>query len=531
VNGDSTVTYNESEWYFIEFKAINWASKTYDYYVDGELIRQGLEFRDTGISALTRIHLFNFHESLVWWDDISLEHRSDLEISWLSVKPESGSIGSGNNSLVAFHLSTRQMDLGDYRGDVTFSFEDNDTKMIRLPVNLSVIAPEHDLALSVFPFPEEGEAGVPLEMNVTVLNRGTNNETEILLNISINGELVSNMTFSKLNSENSVNPLSSWTPPIAGEYFINISLRHIEGEYLIFNNIFTTNYSAYADPDIAIIPEWMNISIPQGENSSVNVVIENRGLDDLDYYTSLGTSSNALRFDGYNDNVLIEDKNCIDFGNENFSIEFWMKGTGSGNEWIIDKCTPQPRTGYRIFIYQSNLEFEIMYVNAKVEVNVPVGNLRNGDWHHIVAIITVVGSQSYATFIIDGGDPVDGSLRSSKNVSSDAHLTIGGVEANWFKGSIEDVRMFDRVLTHEEALEDFMGQGCYSDRNGTVAWWHFHDGSGDFAYDSSSYNNTGSIHGARWTNGQDVEWENIDWITLSQLNGTLNPLSHGNEPA
>jgi len=42
----------------------------------------------------------------------------------------------------------------------------------------------------------------------------------------------------------------------------------------------------------------------------------------------------------------------------------------------------------------------------------------------------------------------------------------------------------------------------YTQPSGLVGYWNFNEGSGTIAYDSSTYNDDGTIHGASWTNGK-----------------------------
>ena len=47
-----------------------------------------------------------------------------------------------------------------------------------------------------------------------------------------------------------------------------------------------------------------------------------------------------------------------------------------------------------------------------------------------------------------------------------------------------------------------MASAYYPDRAGTVGYWHFDEGSGTIAYDSSGQGNNGTIYGATWTSGK-----------------------------
>jgi hypothetical protein len=58
-----------------------------------------------------------------------------------------------------------------------------------------------------------------------------------------------------------------------------------------------------------------------------------------------------------------------------------------------------------------------------------------------------------------------------------------------------------------------MASAYYPDRDSTVGYWHFDEGSGSIAYDSSEQGNNGTIYGATWTSGKvggALEFDGID---------------------
>ena len=68
---ESAGPYAVNTWYHIEFKNINWAAKTFDFYVDGTLIAASIPFWEDATS-FTQIHLYNFTNSQAWYDAIVL---------------------------------------------------------------------------------------------------------------------------------------------------------------------------------------------------------------------------------------------------------------------------------------------------------------------------------------------------------------------------------------------------------------------------------------------------------------------------
>jgi hypothetical protein len=82
--GAYLVSYESNRWYHVTLD-INWENQTLDFYIDGNLVEQGIPFSGTNVNAVTAIYLYNQSNSTSFWDDIRLEKLSGLEP--LSVTP------------------------------------------------------------------------------------------------------------------------------------------------------------------------------------------------------------------------------------------------------------------------------------------------------------------------------------------------------------------------------------------------------------------------------------------------------------
>lgn len=61
--------YESNTWYKIEL-IFNWTLKQVDFYVNDNLVQSGIKFRGAGMTSLTKLYLYNFTSSQVWWDEI-----------------------------------------------------------------------------------------------------------------------------------------------------------------------------------------------------------------------------------------------------------------------------------------------------------------------------------------------------------------------------------------------------------------------------------------------------------------------------
>ena len=69
VNGTVFPAYVASQWYLISF-VFDWVGRTFDFYVDGGLVEASIPFRRATVDRLSVVHLYNFHNSQAWWDEI-----------------------------------------------------------------------------------------------------------------------------------------------------------------------------------------------------------------------------------------------------------------------------------------------------------------------------------------------------------------------------------------------------------------------------------------------------------------------------
>jgi thermitase len=100
-----------------------------------------------------------------------------------------------------------------------------------------VVRPEHDLAVTMEapPYVEPGGSSL---LNVTVCNRGLNNEINVELFLFINGTTVNNVTIPELVSDSSYTMDYLWTP-IVEEVLYNVTgyVIPVENETVIRNNL------------------------------------------------------------------------------------------------------------------------------------------------------------------------------------------------------------------------------------------------------------------------------------------------------
>jgi len=211
----------------------------------------------------------------------------------------------------------------------------------------------------------------------------------------------------------------------------------------------------------------------------------------------------ALYFDGMGDRVEIPDDDSLTPYNK-ISISFWIYNSGGqdagiykwarcpeqyyspGNSRAYFMCIQNSTAKVRLGIYSSTNTYDIIKSNNAVSFN---------EWHHIAGTF----DQGNAVIYIDG--QLDNSeLLSVSYIMNDVHpFFIGGhwdycttpVFSSRLNGVIDEVRVFKRALSADE-IQQLYCCGCV-DETGLVGYWNFDEGTGQVAYDLSTYGNHGYL--------------------------------------
>ena len=171
-----------------------------------------------------------------------------------------------------------------------------------------------------------------------------------------------------------------------------------------------------------------------------------------------GKFGKAASFDGVNDYIEVPDDDNLDFGNESFSIEFWMKlpdiplsGDANNEAWVMSKVYYD--LGFQISItcqgYQNGL-LRFQFYNYTYEYLYSDIIVDDGKWHYISCIR--IGKEKIEMHI-------DGKLSASKNltlniesISNNYPLTIGSthVHNRNYGGLLDEIIFWKRALSSDE---------------------------------------------------------------------------------
>ncbi len=175
-------------------------------------------------------------------------------------------------------------------------------------------------------------------------------------------------------------------------------------------------------------------------------------------WTTSGKYGSALSFDGVNDYVDAGGNNSLDISN-NLTISAWIKTSDtSGNGRIIQRRALGATKGYE-FSVGTNGSLGFFYgdgTNYGYSDAWGVNNkINDGSWHHVV--LTIVNGSTPSGSAISY---VDGIFFAQQNFSTvgsftqTTNLIIGNYSTKYFKGSIDEIRIYNRALSQSEIQTD-----------------------------------------------------------------------------
>ncbi|RLE37708.1 hypothetical protein DRJ17_05970 [Candidatus Woesearchaeota archaeon] len=204
----------------------------------------------------------------------------------------------------------------------------------------------------------------------------------------------------------------------------------------------------------------------------------------------------ALKFDGVDDYVEVPHSDSLNLNV--LTVMVWFKSTYSG-EWFR---TIVAKYGYEMiqeswglgWVAPNRLGFYIRDASGtKNDAGAGDGEGLDGKWHFLVG----VASDTKVQFWMDGVLKKEvmrtvGDIRNTRPITLGMHYGFQFVPED-----IGEVLIYNRALSESEILWNYL-HPFYVVRDGLVLELLFNEGDGSTAYDSSGYDNHGTIYGASW---------------------------------
>ncbi len=193
--------------------------------------------------------------------------------------------------------------------------------------------------------------------------------------------------------------------------------------------------------------------------------------------------NNALNFDGNDDEVDFGDVDIVDFGTENFAIEFWINTdlNSSTEAPIISKTEAcgDIQKGWEFFLVDNAPRFRLYRDNGSPQTLTP-GSLNPG-WNHIAVTRSMSGSNFTYLFYLNGDIAAGGGGSISYDLDNGASLKLGtdicvneGSRIN-FQGTIDELRFWD-IERSETDINDTKDSQLDGTEPNLVAYYNFNQG-------------------------------------------------------
>ncbi|MBI2326254.1 four helix bundle protein [Candidatus Collierbacteria bacterium] len=244
-------------------------------------------------------------------------------------------------------------------------------------------------------------------------------------------------------------------------------------------------------------------------------------------WTNSGKFGKGLLFDGTDDKIAIPDNSYFTLPGD-FTIQAWIKTTASGGT-ILGSYT---NTGDIYWQFENSgghpqLLYKATAFGATQSI-LGAGKLINdGSWHHVVGIRDGSTLYTYVDGVLD--NTATGKLTTSINPVNPTNIGNSTTPANYFTGTIDEVKLYHYALTADEIKLDYnrgstLVLGALSDNSSyqinaanqeycvpgdttscvtPLAEWKFDEGTGTAAFDSTGNGVKGTlVNSPAWIAGK-----------------------------
>jgi hypothetical protein len=171
---------------------------------------------------------------------------------------------------------------------------------------------------------------------------------------------------------------------------------------------------------------------------------------------TIGKLGQALSFDGVNDYVNVPYNASFDIDNtQSLSVSMWFKATSFPGAGVYSKLFGRNNignTGYQCFIYQSEQRVTCYVRDTVGHSDTFTANINLNEWYHLVYVIDGTGNGT-GTIYLDNVATVNSNLNDTNPFGGGGSFRLGYSDigtAGYFTGSLDDVRIYNRVLSSTE---------------------------------------------------------------------------------
>lgn len=274
--GNASVPCTAGQWYRIECRDIDWSSRTFDYYVDGELIERDIRFNSSNVAYVDRLDLYNFsEETSAWWDDLRLSSNT---AEWMQLSTASGETAPAGDAITLVTASADYLSVGVYEGYIMVRSNDPANPEVAVPVTMQVkSAPSLYLPGTSVDFGDVVQASSG-HRNLVLSNSGT--EAVTITALSFSGSAFSSPQNLPLVLQPGERHLLQLVFQPSSVTSATETLTLVSDSPVATPTV-TLVGRGVAPPDISAETSAIVVSLPAGQSSSGTFTIENLGTGPL----------------------------------------------------------------------------------------------------------------------------------------------------------------------------------------------------------------------------------------------------------
>lgn len=233
---------------------------------------------------------------------------------------------------------------------------------------------------------------------------------------------------------------------------------------------------------------------------------------------------NAIKFDGTDDYVDFGNRSVLRF-QSGFTVEAWINPTEErGYPLSFMNLTETVKNGYGFGYENGKLRFLIQPLSMPVEEwsELPGAILPLNEWSHVAATYDGKIIKFYLNGVLTDSKTTSTNVQSitwsalPTGLYAGRYMATTPSEASYFKGIIDDIRLWRTVRTPNEIANNYLTKLVGSESN-LAAYWNFNEGEGIIAQDLGSNSYNGNLkNGPIWVTshtscwGVGIEEENND---------------------
>jgi len=197
-----------------------------------------------------------------------------------------------------------------------------------------------------------------------------------------------------------------------------------------------------------------------GDNNANDIQDGNNGALVNGTTFTAGKVGQAFEFDGVNDYVLVNNSTNLNFGTGAFTVDAWIKTTGTSQATIVSKGKTTSSPSWYMEMQPSGvIRAGTQNGNGDFRLRDTTTTVNDGSFHHVAAVISGFGTADIDIYIdgvlSDTTDVSGGTAQTTFNNDDDLYIGsrihfVGNGNILFFDGEIDEVEIFNRSLSSAE---------------------------------------------------------------------------------